>query len=175
MHTKTKTDRGARNDRRMPEYVHDPYMVRQRNPEPSVCRDCGSVYSGGRWQWMRKAPSSARPALCHACQRIRDNYPAGIITFTGDYAMERQAELLTILRHCEKQENSTHPQHRIMSIENEPGAIVVKTSDIHLPHRIASAVQHAWHGELSIHYDKGGYLVRVAWHYENTDSKAKVG
>jgi len=88
---------------------------------------------------------------------------------TGDYALDHRAELLATVRNCESEEKASHPLHRIMSIEEEPGSIVVKTSDIHLPHHIAEALQHAWHGELKIHYDKAGYLVRVLWHREKAE------
>ena len=33
-----------------------------------------------------------------------------------------------------------------MQIEDKPASIVIETTDLHLPHRIADAVEHAYHG-----------------------------
>ena len=41
--------------------------------------------------------------------------------------------------------------------------IVVTTTDIHLPRRIGHALEAAWDGELTTHYDEAGYFARVRW------------
>ena len=46
-------------------------------------------------------------------------------------------------------------------------AIVITTTDIHLPHRIAEAIRDAYKGELEIRYDKEGYFARVEWRRES--------
>ena len=54
-----------------------------------------------------------------------------------------------------------------MEIEETSDSIVIKTTDLHLPHRIAEAVESAYRGELKLHYDEEGYFVRVDWERES--------
>ena len=46
-------------------------------------------------------------------------------------------------------------------IDEEDEAIVIKTTDIHLPRRIGAAVTRAFHGKLKEDFDDAGYFVRV--------------
>ncbi len=55
------------------------------------------------------------------------------------------------------------PLHRIMGIEEQDDAIVVRTTEIHLPRRIGEALRHAYHGELDFRYEKEAYFLRVHW------------
>lgn len=163
---KTKTDLGTRRDRLMHEHIHDPYKTPHKLPEPTLCPDCGAVFHGGRWQWMASPPHDAHRTSCQACHRTRDVYPAGVITLKGGFAGEHRAELLSLARHLEAEAKRLHPLHRIMKIEEHPNSMAISTTDIHLPHAIAEAIHHAYHGELKIDYDKEGYFVRVEWQRE---------
>ena len=62
--------------------IDDPYARRSKPGEPTVCSDCGAVFHAGRWQWG-PAPGGSERALCAACQRIRDDYPAGVVSLAG--------------------------------------------------------------------------------------------
>ena len=66
----------------------------------------------------------------------------------------------------EQQENREHPLHRIMEIEERPDSIVIRTTDIHLPHAIGEAVQHAYKGSLDLRYTEESYFVDVKWSRE---------
>jgi hypothetical protein len=50
-----------------------------------------------------------------------------------------------------------------MGIADENGAIVITTTDIHLPRRIGAALQDAYEGELEFHYEEESYAIRVSW------------
>jgi hypothetical protein len=50
-----------------------------------------------------------------------------------------------------------------MSIEQQPEGVVVSTTNTHLPRRIGEALKHAYHGELTVHYDRDEDFVRVTW------------
>jgi hypothetical protein len=54
-----------------------------------------------------------------------------------------------------------------MRVEEHSDSIVITTTDIHLPHRIAEAIRDAYKGELEIRYDKEGYFGRVEWRRES--------
>jgi hypothetical protein len=145
--------------------VIDTYKLRRKLAEPSRCPGCGAVFREGRWQWEREGlPGLAHEELCTACQRVNDNYPAGILTIKGPVVVSNKAELLALARRNEQAEKAEHCQNRIMAIE-EPAEdeLTIKTTDIHLPRRIGKAIDRAFHGDLQIHYDEGNYFVRVEW------------
>jgi hypothetical protein len=94
---------------------------------------------------------------------VNDRYPAGELTIAGEFAAHHKDEILHLARHQEDQEKAEHPLHRIMEIEEQDGAIVVRMTDIHLPRRIGEALRHAYHGDLEFHYEGEVYLIRVRW------------
>ncbi len=166
MNTRSSTARTERNDRLLRERVHDPYKTTRKLPEPTVCPVCKAVFTGGHWQWKESWPLDADTVVCHACRRTQDGYPAGIVTLKGSFALAHKQELLHLARHHEEREKAEHPMHRIMKIEEPRDAIVISTTDLHLPKRIGDAVHHAYKGKLDGHYDEGGYLLRVNWSHE---------
>ena len=151
-----------RRDRLLREHVHDPYKTRLKLPEPTVCPQCGAVFHDGRWRWGPR-PLPAHEELCQACHRINDRYAAGEVTIAGDFALRHKDEILHLARHQEAQEKAEHPLHRIMGIEERDDAIVVQTTDIHLPRRIGEALRHAYHGDLDFRYEEEAYFLRVHW------------
>lgn len=152
-----------RKDRLIHERVHDPYKTRHKPPEPSVCPVCHTVFKGGRWQWLESWPTDSHKEICQACRRIRDNYPAGLVTMNGDFVKTHRVEVLRLARNEEKAERDQHPLHRIIQVEERPGGVVVSTTDIHLPRRIGEALRRAYKGRLELHYEKESCLVRVNW------------
>jgi hypothetical protein len=145
--------------------IIDTYKLRKKLPDPTRCPSCGAVYHDGRWRWPEVTlPSMAHEALCTACHRISDKYPAGIVTIRGPVVRSHKGEVLGLVRNTELAEKSEHCQNRLMAIE-EPSddVIIVTTTDIHLPRRIGEALHRAFHGDLQLHYDEDAYFVRVEW------------
>lgn len=163
---KSTSDLGARLDRLMHEHIHEPYKTPHKLAEPTVCPDCGAVFHDGRWPWITPTPNNAHRTSCQACHRTRDDDPAGIITLSGGYLRQHRDELLHLARNREAGERQAHPLHRSMSIEEHPDSVVIKTTDIHLPHHLAEALRHAHHGDLKGRYDDEGCFVRVDWQRE---------
>ena len=127
-----------------------------------MCGDCHAVFHGGRWQWAGAA-QGAHEARCPACRRIRDKLPAGSATLTGAFFDAHRDEVLALVRHVAAREQEEHPLHRIMQIEDAPNGVVVATTDIHSPQRIAEALKHAYHGDFKLSYGHDEYTVRVNW------------
>lgn len=146
--------------------VQDTYRLRAKPAEPTVCPQCRAVFREGRWRWGER-PAGAHEEKCPACHRISDQHPAGLVTLHGGFVAMHEAEIRSLLRHQEEAEKREHPLNRIMTIEREGDALVVKTTDIHLPRRIGDALQHAFHGKLDTHYDEQGYFVRINWRRES--------
>lgn len=156
------------------EMVHDPYKRKSKLAEPTVCPTCNAVYEKGRWQWAESRPYRARMQTCPACYRTRQSYPAGVITLRGQFSLTHTNELIQLMRHHEQRENLEHPLHRIMGIEEHADGIVIKTTDIHLPRRIAEALHHGYKGHLVVQYDRKGYFARVNWTREESLSGYKI-
>ena len=149
-------------DRIFNDQRHDPYQARGKYKEPTVCADCGTLFEKGRWRWA-SSPPEAHQGLCPACQRTRDDYPAGSVTLEGEFLKAHRDELLHLVRNEADAERSEHPIHRIMRIDEEGEALVVTTTDVHSPRRIAHALESAYRGDLEIRYGEDEYTVRVHW------------
>jgi hypothetical protein len=152
----------GRRDRLIREREHDPYKTRSKLPDPTACPECGVTYRSGRWAWGAP-PADAHSALCPACQRIRDDYPAGFLTLSGDFAREHRTELLGLARNVEQREKSTHPLKRIMVIRDEADGMLITTTDAGLARNIGDALHHAYEGDLDYQYTEEGSLLRVSW------------
>ena len=153
----------ARKDRLIQEHNHDPYKSRRKLPEPSVCPSCKAVFRAGRWQWMEAWPLDAHQEICQACRRIKDNYPAGLVTLRGGARHDRHTEMINLIRNVEQAEKADHPLHRIMKIEHHADTVVVTTTNLHLARRLGEAVHHAYKGKLDWHYDKESCFARLNW------------
>jgi len=153
----------SRKDRLIHERNHDPYKTTRKPSGSSVCPACNAVYKDGHWQWMESWPLDAPREICQACQRIRDNYPAGYVSMSGEFARTHREEVVNLARNHEQGERARHPLHRIIRVEEHPDTVVVTTTDIHLPKRIGQALQRAYKGSLDVHYDLEGCFVRVNW------------
>ncbi|HUJ98057.1 MAG TPA: BCAM0308 family protein [Stellaceae bacterium] len=145
-------------------HISDPYKATAKLHEPTLCSQCGAVFQHGRWHWAA-APADAHAAVCPACHRINDNYPAGILTLSGPFVASRKDEIVHLARNQEKAERPEHPLNRIMSVDDQAAdRLVISTTDIHLPRRIGEAMTRAYKGDLSEHFDQDGYFVRINWH-----------
>jgi hypothetical protein len=145
--------------------VSDPYKRTKKLHEPTVCPQCGAVYHQGRWQWAAPPPG-AHAELCQACNRVNDDFPAGILTISGAFARSHRDEILRVVHRQEEIEKPEHPFNRIMKISDEPDRLVVTTTDLHLPRRIGEALKAAFDGTLALDYDEDGYFLRATWHRE---------
>ncbi len=144
------------------DHILDPYQSRHKPEDPAVCPRCGVLYREGRWQWGQR-PEGAHEALCPACRRIADAFPAGILTLHGEFARRHKEEIVRLARNVEEAEKAEHPLNRIASIEETAGGVVINTTDIHLPRRIGEAVTHAFRGALDTHFDENSYFARIDW------------
>lgn len=144
------------------EHEHDAYKARGKLREPTLCPECGAVFHKGRWQWLPRPPG-AHSEICPACHRIRDRFPAGYVELKGDFLRERREDVVNLVRHVEAKAKAEHPLQRIMAITEEAGGLMVTTTDIHLAHGIGEALQHAYRGKLTSHYNPEEKLLRVHW------------
>ena len=156
-----------RRDRLIREAVHDPYKASAKLKEPTVCRDCGVVFSDGRWQWSPELPTGAANALCPACQRIRDRVPAGFLTLSGDFLQVHRNEIMRLLHNTVDAQQREHPLKRIMRTSATAKSVEVTFTDIHLPRSAGEAIERAYDGELAIQFTKESGIARAYWSRDN--------
>jgi hypothetical protein len=152
----------TRRDGIFKERVHDAYKAKGKLPEPAACPVCGAVFHEGRWQWLQ-APANAHSAICPACHRIHDHFPAGFVTMKGEFFRTHHEEIMHLVRNHEKHERAEHPLKRIMAVEETSGTTLVTTTDIHLARGIGELLHHAYQGDLKFHYNPEQNLLRVSW------------
>ena len=145
-----------------------------QSAEPVFCPVCHAVFKDGRWQWLEAWPLEARQTICPACQRIRDNKPAGIVKMSGTFIRLHRQEVINLARSHEREERARHPLHRIISIEEFPDTVIVATTDVHLPKRIGRAMQRAGKGRLDLGCDRKNSFVCVNWIARETPAKELI-
>lgn len=149
--------------KRIVEHEHDPYRARVHLQDPTVCEGCGATYRKGRWSW-EPGPTDAPRALCAACQRTRDRYPAGFVTLRGSFLAAHRDDILNLVRNVEARECREHPMNRVMEVEDRAAdEILVTTTDMHLARAIGNAIHAAHKGELDTRYAGEDSLLRVTW------------
>ena len=62
-------------------------------PEIAACPECQASYRKGRWTW-KSAPADAYSHRCPACERIADDYPAGVVELDGGFIAAHRDELV---------------------------------------------------------------------------------
>ncbi len=148
----------------------DPYIPQEGLQKLSVCEVCHAVYMNKRWYQdaalyvdAMKNPATAR-LVCPADLKMRDNFPGGIVTLKGDYAISHKQDLLNLIWNEEGRARGFNPLERVMSVkENGMGSIVIATTNEKLAQRLGRAIKKAFHGEVSYGWSHDNKLVRVEW------------
>ena len=153
----------GRKDRLIKEKRHDSYQSWTKLPEPTVCDNCGVVFSKGRWTW-KESVEQAHKISCPACRRQADNYPAGTIKISGVFYQDHKEEILNLIQNVEKQEKDERPMERIMDIQSDKKLTLVTTTGIHIARRIGEALSRAYNGVYSFNYANGDEHIQVTWH-----------
>jgi NMD protein affecting ribosome stability and mRNA decay len=152
----------GRKDRLLKEKRHDVYYERDKWPEPTQCTECNALFINGRWTWQ-EPPVQPHTAICPACRRIAERYPAGYIEIKGSFFTEHRDEMMNLIRNTEMQEKKERPLQRIMTIEDNQDAVLLTTTGINLARRIGEALSRAYKGELTFQYGDGEESIRVYW------------
>ena len=154
----------VRRDRLLKPPHTDAYRNDRKPPEPTLCRICGAVFTGGRWQWLDALPDAADETRCPACQRIHDRLPAGFLTLNGDFFEAHREEIMRLVHNHVERQRLQHPLQRIIDTAPlEGGGIEISFTEYHLPKGVAEAVKNAYQGELQITFAGASGQERVSW------------
>lgn len=141
---------------------HDTYKAAEKPRQPTACKVCNAVFHEGRWSWKAALPS-ARTAVCPACQRIADHFPAGRVEIGGAFFRVHRDEILNLVHNEEQSEKQERPLERIMAIENDAGTTIVTTTGTHIARRIGEALARSYQGTYDYTYSNGEDAIRVSW------------
>lgn len=148
----------------------DPYLLDMKPDEVAVCRECRSVFAGGRWQLESDAARDLREAkkitevLCPACQKIRDRIPGGVLTISGEFSANHEEEIVNLVNRENAVARRINPLERIMDIERSEDGMVVYTTNEKLAQKIGRALKKAYDGHVEYKWPEDGKLIRVNWH-----------
>lgn len=142
----------------------NPYYEYKKYEEPTVCEECGLVYSDGRWTMKLLKSKDAKKEICPACRIIKDRVPFGVVILEGNFLNDdTKREIKNLIKNVEDKTKVTRPLQRIMGIEDENKKITIYTTYDHLAQRIGKAIYKAFKGELTIKYSEGERYTRVYW------------
>lgn len=139
----------------------DSYKPGEKLSEPTTCSGCGATYHGGRWSWKASLPG-AHKALCPACRRIHEDFPAGYVTIKGEFFTQHRDEILHLIRHCEESEKAEHPLQRLMAIKPSGDGLLVTTTDTHLARNVAEKLHAAFKGDIEFSYSEEDNVLRAS-------------
>ena len=135
----------------------------------AVCTGCRSFYWNKRWYLKEEDATRLTrdmvrsDVLCPACQRMRDDNPAGIATFTGSYLVAHEDDILNTIRNVEEKARAKNALSRIMEIGQEGNVLTVRTTDEKLAERLGKDIYKAHSGQLEFQWSKEANFVRVNW------------
>lgn len=147
----------------------DEALLQKGQEEVPVCKECMAIYMNKRWLSSEEGSPSLRAdtvrieVLCPACQRIRDNNPAGVATFAGDYLAEHESEFLGIIRKVEKRARTRNPLARIIEIRQEGKVLIAFTTDDKLAQKLGREIYKEHSGVLEFQWSREDSFVRVNW------------
>lgn len=146
----------------------DVYLPKE-GMEVSWCKKCGVIYRQKRWLMdpvqleQVKADPAAGTILCPACQRMRDNVPGGIVTFSGGYLRAHEDEILELIKNIEQKSRTKNPLGRIMEIRQEGDVLTVSTTEEKLAQKLGRDIFRSHKGDLHFAWSEGESFARVDW------------
>jgi len=127
-----------------------------------LCKECGLVQLRGTWSFTPAPSGRVAKVLCPACTRVRDRYPAGVVTIPAAL-VDRREEITNLVRNLERNESEEHPLERVMDVKSVAGALVVTTTGVHLARHVAHKLAKRFHKKPRIRYADDEELVHVDW------------
>lgn len=158
----------------------DPYEMFKAPKGPVICRTCKAIYKNKRWyidsEEARKLAASpgTNKIVCPACQKIKDDYPEGIVTLTWSDLRKHEAEIRGLIANVEERALSVNPLERVMKIARLKKDLEVKTTNDRLAQRIGRELVRAFKGKVTTHWAHRDMLARVAWQGPEAKEEAKA-
>ncbi len=147
----------------------DPYLSKEGSHDMAICKQCHAIYHNKRWYLDEDLyaknidlPSTVL-VTCPACQKIKDKFPGGIVTLTGEFLQEHKDEIINLIKNEEERARGFNPLERIININNGSKGVEVTTTNERLAQRIGKKVKKAFSGEVEYKWSQDTKLLRVTW------------
>ncbi len=147
----------------------DVYLPAEGKEEAVVCTGCKATFWGKRWfsegdEGVKlSADHVPRKAVCPACQRMKDNNPAGVVTFSGDYLLQHEEVILNAVKNIEAKTRAKNPLARIMEIGQEGDVLTIRTTHEKLAEKLGKEIYKSHSGKLGFQWSEDESFVRVNW------------
>jgi hypothetical protein len=147
----------------------DPYAMLKAPKGPAICRKCLAIYADKRWHFdeVQAAKLAASPRtqklVCPACQKIKDDYPEGIVTLTWSHLPDHEAEIRGLIANVETRAVSVNPLDRVLKIVRRKQELEVQTTNDRLAQRIGRALVRSYKGKAAYKWAHRDMMVRVTW------------
>ena len=149
--------------------VEDPYLPAE-GQEAAVCLGCQALYQNKRWFFDDKlyrrlaGTEKVREVFCPTCRKVRDRYPEGVLTLSGEFFQQHREEILGLVEKEAARVASRSVQDRIIQIIPEgKNRLVVETTSEKLAQHLGRTVYRAFKGELDFRWSEMNKFVRVYW------------
>lgn len=145
----------------------DSYLLKIGPKDLAVCRGCSAVYHSKRWRLATdeelKGKKSLVKVFCPACQKIKDNFPGGYVTISGEFLKEHKEEILNLVKNKEQRAMYLNPLERIMAIKQGKNKIEITTTTEKFAQRLGQILHKAFRGEVEYKWSDDTKVARVNW------------
>jgi hypothetical protein len=149
--------------------TEDPYQP-EEGQEAALCSTCKAVYQNKRWFFDANLAArlagtdKAKEVVCPTCRKIKEHYPEGFLTLSGEFLKDHKDEIVTLLKKEAERVSSRNVADRIITMTAEAGdRLVVETTTEKLAQHLGRAVYKAYKGELHFKWAEMNKFVRVYW------------
>jgi NMD protein affecting ribosome stability and mRNA decay len=149
--------------------TEDPYQPAE-GQEAAMCSTCQALYQNKRWLFDEKlakkvaGTDKVKMVTCPTCRKIKDHYPEGVLTLSGEFLQERKDEILTLLKNEAERVAGRSVADRIITMTEEgKDRLVVETTTEKLAQHLGRAVYRAYKGDLEFRWSEMNKFVRVYW------------
>lgn len=149
--------------------AEDPYFPAE-GQEAAICTKCNALYQNKRWFFDEKlarrlaGTEKGREVVCPTCRKIKDRYPEGILTLSGEFFKDHKQEIVTLLENeAARVGNRSVADRVIQMIPEGKDKLVVETTTEKLAQHLGRAVYRAYKGELDFRWSDMNRFVRVYW------------
>jgi len=157
----------------------DPYAMLKAPKGPVICRKCQAIYANKRWhideaEALKLAASPRTQKLvCPSCQKIRDDYPEGIVTLKWSALRDHEPEIRGLIGNVEARALSVNPLQRVMKVVRRSKDLEVQTTNDRLAQRIGRELVRAYKGKVTCRWAHRDMLARVTWQGPEPKTKPK--
>jgi NMD protein affecting ribosome stability and mRNA decay len=141
----------------------------EEGQEAAVCTQCEALYRGKRWSfdaalYARLAGTDkVREVVCPTCRKIKDHFPEGILTLSGEFFAQHREEIVRLLEKEAARVAGRSVADRIIRIVPEGDKLVVETTTEKMAQHLGRTIYKACKGDLHFRWGEVERFVRVYW------------